>query len=128
MWVLLTPSGDADHHEPMASNPINQAFGRAVATRRDELGMTQAALATRVGLARASVANIERGRQNILLYQVYDLADALNLEKVADLLPPRPRPDRIASVPISDASISDSARQQIDNVIASAVATARAKI
>jgi transcriptional regulator with XRE-family HTH domain len=71
-------------------NPINAAFGAAVAKRRDELGMTQAELSGHTGLSRASIASIEKGRQNVLLHHVYDLAQALRLRHVGDLLPARP--------------------------------------
>lgn len=38
-----------------------------------------------------SVANIENGRQNVLLRHVYVLASALELDKVSDLLPTQPK-------------------------------------
>lgn len=70
-------------------NPINFAFGRAVAKRRDEIGLTQADLSGLTGLSRASIASIEKGRQNVLLHHVYDFAQALRLRHVGDLLPAR---------------------------------------
>lgn len=72
-------------------NPINAAFGAAVAKRREELKMTQAKLSGLTGLSRASIASIEKGRQNVLLHHVYDLAQALRLRNVGDLLPARPQ-------------------------------------
>jgi len=53
----------------MNPDPRYQQFGEAMALRRQELDMTQADLAVRVGLSRASIANIERGRQSVLLHQ-----------------------------------------------------------
>lgn len=70
-------------------NPINAAFGAAVAKRREELKMTQVELSGLTGLSRASIASIEKGRQNVLLHHVYDLAQALRLRHVGDLLPAR---------------------------------------
>jgi len=53
----------------MAEEAIYKAFGRAVATRRRKLELTQGrACKPRVGMSRASVANIESGRQSVLLH------------------------------------------------------------
>lgn len=58
--------------------------------------MTQADLSACIGLSRASVANIEGGRQAVLLHQFLALAEALTLPPM-DLLPsgqsPTNRPD-----------------------------------
>jgi transcriptional regulator with XRE-family HTH domain len=48
--------------------------------------LTQEALAQRVGISRASLANIETGRQSVLVHQLYALAAALDLAP-ADFLP-----------------------------------------
>jgi len=89
-------------------NPINVAFGAAVAKRRDELGMTQTHLAGLTGLSRASIASIEKGRQNVLLHHVYDLAQALRFRHVGDLLPARPPSQRReVEVRVTRGSISD---------------------
>ena len=78
----------------MSDEAIYNAFGRAVATRRKELSASlKADLAGRVGMSRASIANIERGRQNVLLHHVYSLASsALEFANLADLLPTQPKP------------------------------------
>ncbi len=49
--------------------------------------LTQEELAQRVGISRASLANIETGRQSVLVHQLYALAAALDLAP-ADFLPP----------------------------------------
>lgn len=49
--------------------------------------LTQAALAQRVGISRASLANIETGRQSVLVHQLYALAAALDLAPGDFLLP-----------------------------------------
>jgi transcriptional regulator with XRE-family HTH domain len=72
----------------MALDSVHKAFGAAVTTRRKGLGLTQAQLANKVKMSRASIANIESGRQNVLLHHVYALAAALDFAKVGDLLPP----------------------------------------
>jgi transcriptional regulator with XRE-family HTH domain len=50
--------------------------------------MTQSDLARRVDLSRTSIANIENGRQRVLLHQLYKFADVLQVEPL-ELLPER---------------------------------------
>jgi DNA-binding XRE family transcriptional regulator len=50
-----------------------------VRDRREALGLTQAELAERAVMSRSSVANLETGRQAILLHQFVGLAKALEL-------------------------------------------------
>lgn len=66
---------------------VYTALGAAIRTRREAIGMTQDALAARVGLARTSVTNIERGRQAIMVHQLLRFSDALGIAPVK-LLPP----------------------------------------
>jgi transcriptional regulator with XRE-family HTH domain len=49
--------------------------------------LTQETLAQRVGISRASLANIETGRQSVLVHQLYALAAALDLAPADFLLP-----------------------------------------
>lgn len=49
--------------------------------------MTQERLASRLEISRASLANIEIGRQRILVHQLYSIAQAIGLQP-SDLLPP----------------------------------------
>lgn len=71
----------------MRFTDIYPLLGRAVARRRETLGLTQAEVGERIGLTRASVANIETGRQKVLLHHVYMLADALQFDSICDLVP-----------------------------------------
>ncbi|WP_332819089.1 helix-turn-helix transcriptional regulator [Sphingopyxis sp.] len=71
----------------MAPEKIYQVFGRRLADLREEREMTQSDLARRVNLSRASIANIEAGRQRVLLHQLGEFAFALNLSSSAELLP-----------------------------------------
>ena len=64
---------------------IYQTLGAKVAKRRKEIGMIQDDLAAILGLSRPSVTNIEVGRQRILIHQVFDIADALDMD-VSELL------------------------------------------
>lgn len=51
-------------------------------------GLTQANVASLVGLSRVSIANIEAGRQSVSLDRVPAYAKALRC-RIADLLPPQ---------------------------------------
>lgn len=71
----------------MDDDAIYREFGRRVAMRRSELRITQGALAAAVGFSRASIANIETGRQKLPLHQVYRILTVLELDDVTVLLP-----------------------------------------
>src|SRR5574337_545304 len=70
----------------MEPDPLYSAFGRLVRKHRERLGLTQDQLSQRVGLSRTSITNIERGRQKVLLHQVFMLAESLEANPEA-LLP-----------------------------------------
>lgn len=59
--------------------PVYVSFGEIVKAKRLALGWTQSDLAEKIGLARASIANIEIGRQRVLLSDLFDFADALGV-------------------------------------------------
>lgn len=70
-----------------ASNrPLYVQFGALVRRRRRALELTQDELSGRLGVSRGALANIETGRQNILLHQLYRFATALEMG-VHELLP-----------------------------------------
>lgn len=125
MFVTLTFGDCRCKQSAMTDDAIYEAFGSALATRRKEMGLTQAALATRVGMSRASIANIERGRQNVLLHHVYRLAEALEIARISDFLPvqlkqaKRDQPD----VPLSGDSVTARGMAQINDLIETALAT-----
>lgn len=48
--------------------------------------MTQEALASKISLSRTSVINIEKGRQQLLVHMLVDIARSLNVAPV-DLIP-----------------------------------------
>jgi transcriptional regulator with XRE-family HTH domain len=62
---------------------VQTLLGVRIRDRRRELGLTQVALATRAGLSRPSIANVEAGRQNVGLRQLLSLANALDVEVAA---------------------------------------------
>ena len=72
------------------SDWLYAAFGELVVAHRQRLeGMTQAELGRRIGLSRASVTNIERGRHHVSLAQFMRIAMVLEVSPEA-LLPPLP--------------------------------------
>jgi transcriptional regulator with XRE-family HTH domain len=62
--------------------------GGRIRAERERGGVTQQALATQVTLTRASIANIEKGRQQILLHTLVDIAEALRVD-ISKLIPPQ---------------------------------------
>lgn len=74
------------YQQYVISNPIYQQIGAVIRARRKKLKMTQEVLASELGISRGSLANIETGRQNVLVHQLYKFAATLKLN-VIDLLP-----------------------------------------
>lgn len=70
----------------MTPDPVYQQIGAVIQRRRKQLGLKQQGLAASLGISRGSLANIETGRQSILVHQLYKFAKALNLSP-SDLLP-----------------------------------------
>jgi transcriptional regulator with XRE-family HTH domain len=71
----------------MSDMEIYRLLGLRAAERRKQLKLTQAEVAKLIGLTRASLANLETGRQKVLLHHVYKLVAALKLDSILDLLP-----------------------------------------
>ena len=69
----------------MKSAEIYETLGRAIRTGREARRMTQGELADLVEMSRASVTNIELGRQSVLVDQLCRFANALGVQP-ADLL------------------------------------------
>lgn len=83
-----------------AAELIYKAFGAQVRERRDDLHMTQLQLSAAIGLTRGSVANIEAGRQSVLLHQFLAIADALQMTP-EQLLPAPPPTMETSDMPES---------------------------
>lgn len=77
----------------MAKKQILLAFGQAVKVRRLELGLSQEAFAEKAQLHRTYIGGIERGKRNVALVNIIQIAQALELlpeeflAKVSDNLP-----------------------------------------
>ena len=63
----------------MNEKSINKAFGTRLREERDRSSLTQEELAKRLGIARTTIANIERGRQSVSIPVLYRLASALGV-------------------------------------------------
>lgn len=70
----------------VAVHPIYKQIGAVIQQRRKELDLKQLNVAARLGISRGSLANVETGRQSILVHQLYRFAEVLDLLP-ADLLP-----------------------------------------
>lgn len=71
----------------MSEMRLYKQLGKTIAKRRDDIGLKQDEVAKAIGLARASLANIENGRQRILVHQLFRLVQALKLNSITDLVP-----------------------------------------
>lgn len=60
--------------------PIYIALGEVMMAFRHERGLTQEELADWLGVLRTSIANMEAGRQRIMLHTVLDLAALMSTE------------------------------------------------
>ncbi len=67
-------------------NPTIHHIGAALKKARQEKGITQAALAVRVGLPQSHLSKIERGLVDLRLSSLIELARTLDLDVI--LLPP----------------------------------------
>ena len=70
----------------IAENDIYAIIGKRVHAARERAQLTQSELASRIGFSRASISNIESGRQKIQVHVLWSLANALNVT-AQDLLP-----------------------------------------
>jgi len=77
------------YEQRVPPDPIYEQIGALIKARRKTLQLKQETLASMLGISRGSLANIETGRQSILVHQLYRFAIALQL-KPLDLLPPPP--------------------------------------
>ena len=75
----------------MAEDPdllLNQ-IGLRISRRRQDLGLSQRALAARLGMQPANISHIESGEQNVTIRTLCKLAEALDVT-VEDLIAARP--------------------------------------
>ena len=73
----------------MNPDSFYKQIGLRIQERRENQGRVQKELAGRLAISRGSLANIETGRQRIMVHQLYRIAAELELSPT-DLLPPMP--------------------------------------
>lgn len=73
----------------MDQGTFNKRIGQNLRSRRRVARLTQDALASMIGVSRATIANLETGRQAMSAYQLTRLVSALNLPSLDDLLDSR---------------------------------------
>jgi transcriptional regulator with XRE-family HTH domain len=100
-------------------DPIYKHIGALIKTRRKTLGLKQETLARTLRISRGSLANIETGRQNVLVHNLYKFAAALKLTPF-DLLPPRSNDDlevERTELPVPD-DLKEQQKKQVANLFA----------
>jgi transcriptional regulator with XRE-family HTH domain len=70
----------------MDKSILYKDVGRRIRKAREDRTLTQDALAKRIFLTRASVTNIEKGRQTISLHKFIEICEALHTS-ISNLLP-----------------------------------------
>lgn len=103
-------------------------LGRKVAAARKSKGMTQADLANRIATTRASIANIETGRQRVMLHDVFALVEALGGRSILDFVPERVAPESMRDVAfVGDGASKEDERAMLQMIeLATAGARSRA--
>lgn len=99
----------------MNPESIYPEIGERIRVRRRANRLRQHELADRVGMSRASLANMEVGRQKILVHQLYAIAVALGLSP-ADLIPAAPAPTRADDLPLPQ-DLKPQQREQIARLL-----------
>lgn len=125
MCSLLTKRVCAYTIRAMKPEPIYQQIGGIIRALRRRADKAQDELASRLGISRATLANMETGRQRILVHQLYAIAQALGVQ-LSDLLPP---PQDAAAVNWTSLSfegdLNPEQKKQVANLIGPSEAPAR---
>ena len=97
---------------------LYRRLGASIKARRRALQLTQQQLATQLGISRASLANVETGRQRVLVHQLYELAEQLNVG-VQELLPESSEADALQTLDdlLFSENVTVSQRQQIATLL-----------
>lgn len=77
---------------PPPLSSATKAFGQRVRARRNELGLSQEALADQCGVHWTFLGQVERGQRNLSLHNILKVARGLQLDPadlVRGLKPPR---------------------------------------
>jgi len=102
----------------MNQGKLYKNIGWKLAAKRRAQQLTQQQLADQVGMSRASIANIERGEQSIMVHMLFAIAECLKLKDVSELLPmPNVTKDGQLRLTGSD-DFTETERDQIDEIVA----------
>jgi transcriptional regulator with XRE-family HTH domain len=103
----------------VSPHPLYVEIGTRIKARRRALDLKQETLAQQLGISRGSLANIETGRQKILVDQLYRYAAVLHL-RPTDLLPPPEMGvdgSEREDLPLSDSlNLSSQQRKQVEQL------------
>lgn len=126
MCSTLTTGAHQPTNKCMNRDELYAELGGMIASRRKRVGFTQAEAAKLAGMSRAALANIEVGRQNLSVHQLYALAAALKLESPSLLLPvgALERPVKASELSIYEPNLNERQRDQVERVF-QAVGAAR---
>jgi len=103
----------------MQESELYSRFGQRVRQHRERLNLNQAEVARAVGLSRASIANIETGRQRTPIHHLYRLARALRVDVHALLPAPSEEPQTIIDCEIQSAvELSKREMEEVAKVVA----------
>lgn len=106
---------------------IYRNLGIRIRELRKSLRQTQDQLAKQVGISRASLANIEAGRQQVLVHHLFALASALQLDSPAQLLlMPQARSRSSAassssSLPLAEGGLTEKQRREVLSLMGDAM-------
>ncbi len=108
---------DSQHMQPHDSSLFYKSLGDLIRRRRKQLKLTQDKLAARLHVSRASIANIETGRQKVLVHQLFDLAAALSMTVENFLVTPADEPvnKKVEDLPLPS-NLSEKQKIQVSQV------------
>ena len=105
----------------MEPKRIYRELGENIRRFRKKARYTQVRLSKDAGISRASLANIEAGRQQVLVHHLYTIAYALQLDSPDQLLPTAASREHqevlSSSIPVSGEELTDSQRSEVIHLI-----------
>ena len=103
--------------DKMSTKLVYENLGKRIKGLRKSLGQTQDKMARQMGISRASLANIEAGRQQVLVHHLFAFARALQIESPSQLLPTLAELSRddsdAKSLPLPQKGLTKSQRDEV---------------
>ena len=99
----------------MEPRDLYKEVGHNIRRNRNGARRTQEQLAAEIGMSRASLANIEAGRQQVLVHHLYAIAAALDLDSPSVLMPPlKPPPHaEVSELPLPKEGLTEKQRLEV---------------